>query len=245
MHFAFDEDQLEFRAQLRAFAEKECTPGRRPTRRGRRRSDGRGRAGRRWPRWAWWGSPCPRNSAGWGSDLIDVVLLLEEAGRAGLPEPLLETVALGVPAAGRRRRGPRATCCGPRWLSAGRRRRGDDRRRARRPCRPCPARWGPTCCCSSATASSTPCPPPRSALTPRPALDGSRRLAAGRVGAVPGDAGGVGVRSRGGPRRAGRPGRDGHGGGVGGRGRPAGRHGRAPTPRSGCSSASPSGPSRP
>ena len=26
MHFAFDEEQLEFRAQLRAFAEKECTP---------------------------------------------------------------------------------------------------------------------------------------------------------------------------------------------------------------------------
>jgi len=55
VHFAFDEEQLEFRAQLRAFAEKQCTP-----------SDLReawasplGWSRPRWdgvvPRWAWWG----------------------------------------------------------------------------------------------------------------------------------------------------------------------------------------------
>ena len=96
MHFAFDEEQLEFRAQLRAFAEKECTPA-------DIRDAWSSVLGWSRPRWTSLaemgvaGITVPEEYGGLGLDLLDVVLLLEEAGRAGLPEPLLETVALGVP----------------------------------------------------------------------------------------------------------------------------------------------------
>ena len=43
------------------------------------------------------GLTVPETDGGLGLGLVDLVLLLEEAGRAGLPEPLLETTALAVP----------------------------------------------------------------------------------------------------------------------------------------------------
>ena len=43
------------------------------------------------------GLTVPETYGGLGLGLLDLVLLLEEAGRSGLPEPLLETVALAVP----------------------------------------------------------------------------------------------------------------------------------------------------
>ena len=96
MEFAFGEQQLEFRAQLRAFADKECTP-----------ADLRaawestlGWSPARWKSLAEMGVvglTVPEAYGGLGMDEVDLVLLLEESGRAGLPEPLLETTALGAP----------------------------------------------------------------------------------------------------------------------------------------------------
>ena len=96
MHFAFDEHQLEFRAQLRAFADKECTPA-------QLREAWESELGWSRPRWGALaemgvvGLTVPTEHGGLGLGLVDVVLLLEEAGRSGLPEPLLETTVLGVP----------------------------------------------------------------------------------------------------------------------------------------------------
>ena len=96
MHFAFDEQQIAFRAQLRAFADKQCTPAHvrqawdTPT----------GWSAERWAALADMGVvglTVPTGHGGLGLGLVDLVLLLEEAGRAGLPEPILETVALAVP----------------------------------------------------------------------------------------------------------------------------------------------------
>ena len=97
MDFGFDEDQLEFRAQLRAFAEKNCTPA--DIREAWASEPGWSR--RRWRALAELGVvglTVPSAYGGLGLGLVDLVLLLEEAGRAGLPEPLLETTALAVPA---------------------------------------------------------------------------------------------------------------------------------------------------
>jgi len=96
VHFAFDEHQLEFRAQLRAFAEKECTPA-------TVREAWASPLGWSRTRWAALaeigvvGITVPEEHGGMGLGLVDLVLLLEEAGRAGMPEPLVETAALGVP----------------------------------------------------------------------------------------------------------------------------------------------------
>jgi alkylation response protein AidB-like acyl-CoA dehydrogenase len=99
MRFAFDERQLEFRAQLRAFTDKECgaaavraaweVP---PTE--------RAWSSRRWAALAEMGVlglTVPDAYGGLGLGLVDLVLLLEEAGRSGLPEPVLSTVALAAP----------------------------------------------------------------------------------------------------------------------------------------------------
>ncbi len=43
------------------------------------------------------GLTVPEQHGGLGLSEVDLVLILEEAGRAALPEPLLETTALGVP----------------------------------------------------------------------------------------------------------------------------------------------------
>jgi alkylation response protein AidB-like acyl-CoA dehydrogenase len=116
VHFAFDEDQLEFRAQLRAFAEKQCTPA--DIREAWASSLGWSR-----PRWAALaemgvtGITVPEEYGGLGLGLVDAVLLLEEAGRAGLPEPLLETVALGVPVL-LDAPGPQGKALRARWLAS-------------------------------------------------------------------------------------------------------------------------------
>jgi len=96
VRFAFDEQQLEFRAQLRAFAEKECTP-----------ADVReawssplGWSPRRWAGLADMGVvglTVPPDHGGLGLGEVDAVALLEELGRQGLPEPVLETTVLAAP----------------------------------------------------------------------------------------------------------------------------------------------------
>lgn len=96
MHFHFDEQQIEFRDQFRAFAEKQCTAG--DVREAW--SSRLGWSPKRWSALAEMGVTgltVPEEYGGMGLGQIDLVLLLEEAGRACMPEPLLETVALGAP----------------------------------------------------------------------------------------------------------------------------------------------------
>jgi alkylation response protein AidB-like acyl-CoA dehydrogenase len=95
MHFAFTDQQTEFRDTVRQILIKECTP-----------DDLRaafGAPAARGPRWSLLaeigvvGLTVPEEHGGLGLGLLDLVLLLEEAGRVALPEPLLETTALLAP----------------------------------------------------------------------------------------------------------------------------------------------------
>ncbi len=95
MHFAFSDQQLEFRDTVRQVLAKECSP-----------ADVRAAydaPAARSPRWATLtalgvvGLSAPPDHGGLGLGLVDLVPLLEEAGRVALPEPLLETTALAVP----------------------------------------------------------------------------------------------------------------------------------------------------
>jgi alkylation response protein AidB-like acyl-CoA dehydrogenase len=96
MDFSFGERQLEFRAQLRALTDTSCRPA-------DIREAWASETGWSVARWAALaemgvvGLTVPEADGGLGLGMVDLVLLLEEAGRAGLPEPLLETTALGVP----------------------------------------------------------------------------------------------------------------------------------------------------
>ncbi|HEY7946558.1 MAG TPA: acyl-CoA dehydrogenase family protein [Acidimicrobiales bacterium] len=96
MHFGFDEEQLEFRTQMRALTDKNGTAA---DLREAWASE-RGWSQARWRALAELGVvglTVPEAHGGLGLGLVDLVLLLEEAGRSGLPEPLLETTALAVP----------------------------------------------------------------------------------------------------------------------------------------------------
>jgi alkylation response protein AidB-like acyl-CoA dehydrogenase len=96
MQFSFDEQQLEFRSQLRTFAEKECDSSQVRL----AWSSPLGWSPERWRSMADMGvvgMTVPERHGGLGLGLVDLVLLLEEAGRACVPEPLIETVALAVP----------------------------------------------------------------------------------------------------------------------------------------------------
>ncbi|HVC71648.1 MAG TPA: acyl-CoA dehydrogenase family protein [Acidimicrobiales bacterium] len=99
MRFGFDERQIEFRNQLRALTEKSCTSA-------ELRAAGESELGWSPARWAALaemgvvGLTVPESYDGLGFGLVDLVLLLEETGRSGLPEPLLETTALAVPLLG-------------------------------------------------------------------------------------------------------------------------------------------------
>ena len=96
MRFAFDDEQLALRDGVRALLTKECTPD------DVRASwdTGTGRSPQRWKALAGLGVlglTVPEEFGGLGLDDTWLVLLLEEAGRAALPEPLgPATVALGL-----------------------------------------------------------------------------------------------------------------------------------------------------
>jgi alkylation response protein AidB-like acyl-CoA dehydrogenase len=96
MRFAFTDDQLAFRDAVRALLENECPPsvvrdawtnetGRTPT------------AWQQLAAMGVLGLRAPEAAGGLGLSELDLVLLLEESGRAGLPEPLVEHAAVGVP----------------------------------------------------------------------------------------------------------------------------------------------------
>lgn len=97
MRFAFTDDQKLFRDTLRALLEKECTAD--VVRRSwDTASDGRSPS--LWSKLAELGVvglTVPEAHGGLGLSEIDLVLLLEESGRAALPEPIVETTAVAGP----------------------------------------------------------------------------------------------------------------------------------------------------
>lgn len=89
MRFSFDDDQLAFRDAVRDLLAKECPPEavRQPTR-------------DVWDALAEMGVPTilvAEEAGGMGLDERWLVLLLEEAGYAGLPHPIVETAAVTMP----------------------------------------------------------------------------------------------------------------------------------------------------
>jgi alkylation response protein AidB-like acyl-CoA dehydrogenase len=96
MDFAFHQQQVEFRDQLRALAQARCTPA---DLRAAWESD-LGWSPARWKALGEMGVTAvtvPEAFGGLGLGLVDLALLLEEAGRSGLPEPLTDTAAVAVP----------------------------------------------------------------------------------------------------------------------------------------------------
>jgi alkylation response protein AidB-like acyl-CoA dehydrogenase len=95
MHFAFTDQQLEFRDAVRSVLAKVCT-----TDDLRAAYDAPAARTSRWTALAEIGAVgllVPEDRGGLGLGLVDLVLLLEESGRVALPEPLLETTALASP----------------------------------------------------------------------------------------------------------------------------------------------------
>ncbi len=96
MRFSFTEDQLLLQKTVRDFLEREC-----PVEHVRSLWETEtGRSSAFWARFAEIGVPgllVPEAQGGMGMDEIDLVLLLEETGRAALAEPVIATAAVGVP----------------------------------------------------------------------------------------------------------------------------------------------------
>ena len=105
MRFAFTEQQLELRAAVRQVLDRECTPGdlRSIIAAGPAERPGHPVAGRSAERWAVLselGAPglmVATDRGGLGLTEVDFVGVAEEAGWAGLPEPLIESAALAAP----------------------------------------------------------------------------------------------------------------------------------------------------
>jgi alkylation response protein AidB-like acyl-CoA dehydrogenase len=96
VRFAFTDDQLLFRDAVRDFLAKECPAD---LVRASWETD-TGRSDDLWRGLAELGVvglTAPEDQGGLGMSELDLVLLLEEAGRAALPEPLLETTAVVIP----------------------------------------------------------------------------------------------------------------------------------------------------
>ena len=95
MRFAFSDQQTEFRDAVRQVLARECTTD-------HLRAAYEEPAARS-PRWTTLaemgvvGLTAPEDHGGLDLGMLDLVLLLEEAGRVALPEPLLETTAVVVP----------------------------------------------------------------------------------------------------------------------------------------------------
>jgi alkylation response protein AidB-like acyl-CoA dehydrogenase len=96
MRFAFTEDQALFRTTVREFLDKECTPADLRA----AWSSHRGWSTDRWAKLATLGVTgltVPERHGGMGMDELSLVLVLEESGRVGLPEPISDTTAVGAP----------------------------------------------------------------------------------------------------------------------------------------------------
>ena len=96
MRFTFGADQRLFADTTRDLLTSECPPA--AVREAWSSESGRSRE--RWKKLAAMGVigiTVPERWGGLGLDELALVLLLEESGRAALPEPIVETVAVGVP----------------------------------------------------------------------------------------------------------------------------------------------------
>lgn len=96
MHFAFTEDQFLFRDAVREFLSKECKP---ESVRAAWEND-TGRVPGLWDQLVEMGVgslTAPEALGGLGMNEVDLVLLQEEAGRAALPDVLIEHTAVGLP----------------------------------------------------------------------------------------------------------------------------------------------------
>ena len=98
MHFAFTDQQLEFRDAVRQVLAKECTT-----------DDVRAAYDAPAPRTSRWttlaelgvtGLTVPEAHGGFGLGMVDLVPLLEEAGRVAMPEPLADTTGVAAPLLG-------------------------------------------------------------------------------------------------------------------------------------------------
>lgn len=95
MHFRFTDDQRALQAGVREFLDRECT-----AEHVRQAAETGSPSRERWKRLADLGvvgATAPEEQGGLGLNELDLVLVLEEAGRAALPEPLLEVSAIAVP----------------------------------------------------------------------------------------------------------------------------------------------------
>lgn len=96
VRFDFTDDQRMFRDNLRSFLDRECSPES-----VRKLWDTEtGRSDVLWGKLAELGilgMRVPEEHGGLGMDDVDLVLLLEETGRAALPEPIVETAVVGAP----------------------------------------------------------------------------------------------------------------------------------------------------
>ena len=101
MDFAFTDDQLLFRDALRSLLADRCTPA-------HVRAAWADPEGPSFDRELWkaladmgiLGILAPADSGGLALSMVDLVLLLEETGRAALPGPIVEHAAVAVPALG-------------------------------------------------------------------------------------------------------------------------------------------------
>jgi alkylation response protein AidB-like acyl-CoA dehydrogenase len=98
MHFAFTAQQIEFRDAVRQVLAKECTTE--DVRRAYDAPPDRPAGNARWATLAELGViglTVPEDQGGLGLDLVDLVLLVEAAGRVALPEPLGTTAGIAAP----------------------------------------------------------------------------------------------------------------------------------------------------
>jgi alkylation response protein AidB-like acyl-CoA dehydrogenase len=96
MRFAFSREQLMFRDTTRDLLARRCPPAAVRA----AWSEPSGRVPGLWSSLAELGVAgltVPEAHGGLGLDEVDLVLVLEEAGRAAAPEPLLDTIAVGAP----------------------------------------------------------------------------------------------------------------------------------------------------
>jgi alkylation response protein AidB-like acyl-CoA dehydrogenase len=96
MRFAFTDDQLAFRDAVRELLARECPPA--VVRAAWENDDGRsGAAWRALADMGVLGALAPESGGGLGLSVVDVVLIVEEAGYAALPEPIVEHALVAVP----------------------------------------------------------------------------------------------------------------------------------------------------
>jgi alkylation response protein AidB-like acyl-CoA dehydrogenase len=100
MRFDFDAEQVAFRDAVRELLARECPPARVRAAWDEDLDAPRATPLKVWPHLAAMGvvgMTAPERWGGLGLSMLDLTLVLEETGRAALPEPLVETTAVAIP----------------------------------------------------------------------------------------------------------------------------------------------------